>query len=229
MSEFVWKAEELALKELTDEQLQDIVKQYTLEEMQVANDTYSNGGKFSKFWERYNEFQSEKDTIKHQINRWNGEPTSELNTNSLKAWAKSKGYHIGYCFEQDDVLKWHMIGYDNLWLTWDIETINKQIPNIFFDLLKNLRSEEKSWFREHDEYSIVLDKINKYRSEYGWHLPLTVKHEWWISGNILVYNDDESAKRKLTLKELKQILAVFEAKEALIKEFDKKSQLDIEF
>jgi len=125
--------------------------------------------------------------------------------NSLKAWLRrndtkniiDKDINIGEFFLLGSI--YHL----NSSLS-SIDIINK----LFHKQLEYCESMEKEWFKNHDKYSILCNKVKKYIKEYNtdFGLNLIISEYIKISKN----DDDYFEGRKLTIDELKKLLSAYE-------------------
>lgn len=125
--------------------------------------------------------------------------------NSLKAWIRrndtkniiDKDINIGEFFLLGSI--YHLESSLS-----SIDIVNK----LFRKQLEYCESMEREWFKEHDEYSILCNKVKKYIKEYNtdFGLNLIISEYIKISKN----EDDYFEGRKLTIDELKKLLAAYE-------------------
>lgn len=205
MAKFVWNIEELKYKDKSNDELYKIAEngQYTIQEMQDAIDEYGIGTKCKFIMEKHRLFEAEKDTIKKQKDRYTGREEKYYNTNSLNAWCKKNGVSQGgYLHSAGE----YCLYGEHINVTWDDDTINKRIPYIFSRFLQSLKSEEKEYFEDHDEYSIKIAMIKENHKEKGLPYPFkeNVKTSIFFDGRI--YDEKTKVERKLTLEELNKII-----------------------
>ena len=204
MAKFTWSADKQELTNMSDYKLKHLNEEYSIKEIQDALITY---GKIDldTFWKFYEKFNNEKDTIKQKIG-WNGKP--ELNTNSFKAWCKR---NMGKYYREWSLGFFPLYGYSNdVYITYSITTIHNKLRESFTSLVYNLRREENVWFREHDEYCIIEDKIMDILSNDRLTPPCHLSHG---TDGLHIWGDTDDDNnhnyRKPTLDELKQVYNYF--------------------
>ena len=204
MAKFTWSADKQELTNMSDYKLKHLEEDYSIREIQDALITYGEID-LDTFWNIYEKFQNEKSTIKQKIG-WNGEP--ELNTNSFKAWCKR---NMGKYYSEYSLGRFALYGYSNdIYITYKMEYIYKKLRESFTSLMYNLKREEYVWFRKHDEYCIIEDKIINILEHDRLTPPYHLTHG---SDGLHIWEDTDDDNnhnyRKPTLDELKQTLDYF--------------------
>lgn len=205
---FTWDVRETKYKDMDIKEITNLANsgQYSLQEMQDAWDEYGDRWKWTRIWEVFNLFEAEKGTIKLKSEhpRWDG--SIDYNTNSLKAWCKRNNVPVdvyGTCGLYS--YSWH--GSVKA-INTTKERIEKDIPLVFAKLIEVLRDKEKTYFLEHDEYSIKLTKINENLNN---NLPMPLKkgisyYSHPFRGIIVRHDENNDTERKLTMEELDKII-----------------------
>lgn len=219
-NKFAWEIEKLVLLNKSEEEIQNIVRTTSKEEKISFVDSLQEG-KLSKILqaeEKYNR-DIENGTIKTDA-------TGYPKVVSLKAWIKRNWY--------DDIISnyvnsiWTTIGRTQNILNCErhIVRLNMKtgydkfdnfIDELFYRQLKQCILLEKNYFREHDEYTILEEKLmfnmEKYNTNFGLEL------SWGTKGVKLWYDDDNS--RKLTIDEMKILIDKYEGLDDMIKNISK--------
>ena len=86
-------------------------------------------------------------------------------------------------------------------------------------MISNLADKEESWFKAHDEYSILTKEVHEYLSN-SVNLPNPNCSLWHNFNTIEIANDDNST-RKLTLDELKLLSDYYHRIEKAIEAVEK--------
>ena len=195
-----WKIEEC---KLMNENINKRTELYNCEysltpEEKIAFIDSMNEGKLSYFLELKQNLIKDKKMGILKIDDF-----GNIKTNSLKAWIIrndtkniiDKTFNIGY--------------FSLLEFKFKLNTEpNLDICKLFHKQLEYCESMERKWFKEHDEYSILCNKVKKYIKEYNtdFGLNLIISEYIKISKN----EDDYFEGRKLTIDELKKLLAAYE-------------------
>ena len=214
-----WKPEDQLLTKLNEEWshkkkdvYEAIINQYTFDEQCEILYHYGKGNikRFMKLRDKFLE-AVERGEIKKQKNGWN-----TYNTASVKAWCKRNGKTNTYCGYYSDVYDEYMSfsRYGGMKLNSKDEVFVKGAHYEMYELLEHFERQEREWFREHDEYTILNDEVfhilNKnYRIEAPHDANFRISTG---SKNYIVpYNADKDKvdwddKRNLTIEEMKAII-----------------------
>lgn len=94
------------------------------------------------------------------------------------------------------------------------DTYDDLVDEAFYRLLKMCEAEEKKYFSEHDEYSILKSKIkecaDKYSTAFGVHLGFC------SNGDVYVYDESHKNKRNISMDEAEELIAKYEQLDALV-------------
>lgn len=142
----------------------------------------------------------------------------EVKTVSLKAWIKRNDTKYGRPILDDNYKygEFYLLGtcrriMSNLKYSYD--TYDDLVDEVFHRQLKECEKEEKQYFLNHDEYSILKKKFreknDQYRTSFGAHI-------WICSDGRLLLKNEEGYEREITIDELKDLLAKYEQLDALI-------------
>jgi hypothetical protein len=190
----------------------------------IAIQTYgSNMGKVIQYFAlkpKYDE-AIKNGEIKTKESRW-GDGSRTPYFGSLKAWLIRNGVDVpSYADSVQDLLKVSRGGFHNYcMLNWDTGHWDNFIVDCFYDTLCSLYSKENKWFKEHDEYTILHDKLdNMLHTEYldSSKVDFSI---WTGSRGIILAKEEEgkeTQERKLTIDEIKSLIAFYE-------DFDKKAK-----
>lgn len=195
-----WKVEECKLMNENINKRTELYNcEYSLtQEEKIAFIDSMNDGKLSYFLELKQNLIKDKKMGILKIDNF-----GDIKTNSLKAWIIRND-------TKNIIDKTFKIGYFSLLefkFKLNIEP-NLDICKLFHKQLEYCESMERKWFKEHDEYSILCNKVKKYIKEYNidFGLNLIISEYIKISKN----EDDYFEGRKLTINELKKLLAAYE-------------------
>lgn len=218
---FEWKVEDMVL--MNNNHMDVGVKIYDCEaevsrEDKIAFVDSMTDGKLSYILELLEKFQKDRDSLPKQTSyggsKW-------VKTVSLKAWIKRNDTKYNKPIIDD----WYHYGTFNLLgCTRNIETNDKGAYDTYKDLVDEVfhrqlikcEEEEKRYFLEHDEYSVLKSKLREYQHKYGTsfgvHLIIS------STGKIAVYDGkDYETSRDITMEELKVLLSKYEQIDALVK------------
>ncbi len=164
--------------------------------------------------------QFEKDKENMPLDKW-----GKIKTVSLKAWIKKNDNRniIDY--------KYHYGEIHCRYLNRFIQHINEKgiyekfddfIDQMFYILLQECLKAEKDWFKEHDEYSVLLNTVVKKAQKYGYLVPM-------IMGSNTLFSDGSGDfnGRMFTIKELKELNEKYDMLEQYIE--DLKNSISFSF
>lgn len=219
-NKFVWKLEEMVLLNKSEEEIQDIVRN-TLEEYKIEFINNINNDKLYRILEAKKRY---KEDLKNEVIKVDN--TGFPKNVSLKAWIKRNGY--------DDIISnyvngiWTTLGktknilncerhIGRLNIKGNYDKFDNFVDELFYRQLKRCVLLEKNYFREHDEYTILEEKLmsnmKKYNTNFGLEL------SWGTDGVKLWYDNDNS--RKLTVDEMKILIGKYEGLDDMIKNISK--------
>ena len=154
------------------------------------------------------------------------------NTNSLIAWIKRND--LDYILDNGSIITEHAgkirhNGLTNVSISDDFHHVDKRssfytfpeiLDELFLTLLKELKTKEVHYFKEHDEYEVkkqkVIDFAERIRTTFNYHLI------FYSSGIIETENDDEHrTRRHVSIQELDELISKYEEVEDLIKRLSK--------
>lgn len=210
-----WNVEELKLLNeknriyLGKEKIYNCESEVTREEKISFVDSFQDG-KLSYLLELINKFN--EDEKKLPKDNW-----GDVKTVSLKAWLNKNDTK----YERKIIDNRFRIGqYNLLSIERNIkyeykgtyETYEDIVDELFHRQLQICEREEKIWFLEHDEYSILKEKFRnkKYNTTFDVHIGEC------SDGSIYVYDEDGNNKRNITIDELKELLAKYEELDKLV-------------
>lgn len=154
---------------------------------------------------------------------------NKIKTVSLKAWIKkndtkySRPIIDNYC----SYGKYRVLGTErNI-------TVNKKgrydtyediVDEVFHRQLKMCEKEERRYFLEHDEYSILKSKVRNYLDEYRTSLGVCLSYS--SGGEMHIYKENDiSTNRDITIEELKDLISRYEQIDALVKKLTEETQI----
>ena len=102
----------------------------------------------------------------------------------------------------------------------DYDYYEDLVDEVFRRQLMKCEEDERKYFYDHDEYSILKKKFEEKRNQYR----TTFGAEIWIgSGGVQV--GDSEKRRKLTIDELKELLLKYEQIDALVEKLTKETHI----
>lgn len=226
---FKWKAEEMSLMNNHANVYNGRYKTtvYACErsvsrEDKIAFVDSMTDGKLSYLLSLIEKFNKDKDSLPKKDSMF-GE--SQVKAISLKAWIKRNDTK----YPQKLLDDWFKYGkYNLLGCERDIQSDCKGnydyyedlVDEVFHRQLMKCEEEEKKYFHEHDEYSILQKKFkekqNQYRTTFG--------AEIWIgTGGVQIGDSDK--RRKLTIDELKELLSKYEQIDSLVEKLTKETHI----
>lgn len=220
---FDWEVEELKLYNqkgglyLGNEKIYDCEHKVSRED-KIAFVDKMKDGKLSYILSLFEQF--EKDEKSLPKDQW-----GEVKTVSLKAWIKRNDVRklIDNSYKYGDIrfIGGRSIKYINRKGAYD--TYDDYVDEVFHRILKECENEERIYFSEHDEYSILKNKFlnlnKKYNTTFG------VNISSWSSGKMGVYDENSNAERKITIEELKYLLSKYEELDALVEKITKETHI----
>lgn len=152
-----------------------------------------------------------------------------VKTVSLKSWIKKNDTKYDRRLVDDyyDYGSYNLLGVkrkiqsDSKGL-WDRYT--DLVDEVFHHQLVECEAEEKKYFAEHDEYSILKAKFRnrKYETTFG------VNIRDWSSGRLTIANnnnENQDDERDITIDELKELLSKYEQLDALVEKITEETHI----
>lgn len=224
---FEWKVEDMLLLNQKGGVFVDKEKIYDCEhkisrENKIAFVDSFQDGKLSYLLKLIEKFNQDKDNLPKD--QW-----GNIKTVSLKAWVKRNDTKYGRPIVDNDYRygKYYVLGMER-YITYDVkgsyDTYDDLVDELFHRQLKECEKEERKYFLEHDEYSILKTTFkeyqNKYRTSFGVNI-LTCS-----DGKISVY-DGENYKisREITMEELNDLIAKYKQIDVLIEKLTEETQI----
>lgn len=224
---FEWKVEELALMNekgrifFGKERIYGCETEVSREDKIAFVDSMQDG-KLSYLLGLIEKFKQEESKLPHD--RYN------VKTVSLKAWIKRNdkkyefpvidcSYHHG---------QYHILGSERyLWSEskGSYDTYDDLVDECFHRQLKKCENMEHTYFESIDEYSILNKKVRAMVDRLG--TTFGVQISMWGNGNLTICNGEGGESRKITLDELRFLVAKYEELEAFIDKLT--SETHIEF
>ena len=219
---FEWKVEEMALmncrKDVYSGRGRDKTTIYTCEDSVSREDKIAfvdsmQDGKLSYLLGLIEKFNEEKDSLpqKETIAGY-----SEVKTVSLKSWINRNDKKYG----RPIIDNWYNYGkYNLLGCERNIQSnsagtydyYENFVDEVFRRQLMECETEEKMYFCEHDEYSILKKKFEEKQLQYETTFGVGI-----VTGNCGVCVGDFDNYRKITIDELKELLSKYEQIDALV-------------
>lgn len=211
---FEWKVEEMALMNekggifLGKEKIFDCESETSREDKIAFVDSMTDG-KLSYLLSLIEKFEGEKGTLPK-------DKYGYIKTVSLKAWVKRNDtkYERPIIDDYYDHGRYKILGserhiqYNS---KGNYDTYDDLVDESFHRQLLECKKEEKKYFAEHDEYSILKKKFR----ERNHHTTFGVHICDWSNGRLTVADDDDN-ERDITIDELKELLAKYAQLDALV-------------
>ena len=214
---FEWKVEDMVLLNqkgglvLGREKIYDCEHKVSREDKIAFVDSLQDG-KLSYLLSLIEKFETDKDSLPKDD--WN-----HVKTVSLKAWINRNDKK----YSRPIIDNWYHYGSYNLlgttrWISSNskgqYDTYDDLVDEVFHRQLKKCEEKERSYFLEHDEYSILKKKFRErnYCTTFG------VRIGDCSDGNLYIYDndDDYDRRREITMDELKELLSKYEQLDALV-------------
>lgn len=174
-------------------------------------------GKLSYILSLLDKFQEDKNSLPKQTSVFGDK---SVKTVSLKAWIKRNDTK----YSRPVIDDWYHYGMFNiLGSNRSIQTNHKGVYDTYEDLvdeafyrqLKKCEEEERKYFLEHDEYSVLKSQLREYQDKYR--TSFGVNLGTCSNGEVFIYEgEDFKTKREITMEELKELLSKFEQLDALV-------------
>lgn len=221
---FEWKVEEMVLLNQKgglflrngNEKIYDCENIVSKEDKIAFVDSMQDG-KLSYLLSLIEKFNVEKESMPK-------DSYGNIKTVSLKAWIKRNDtkyssrmiddwYHFGKYFILG-VERYITTNYDEHTGLYD--TYNDLVDEVFHRQLKECERLERSYFLEHDEYSILKKKFieRNYDTTFGVHIITSSNGEVYVA-------EDFDTKREITIDELKELLLKYDQLDALVEKLTK--------
>lgn len=224
---FEWKVEDMLLLNQKGGVFVDKEKIYDCEhkisrENKIAFVDSFQDGKLSYLLKLIEKFNQDKDNLPKD--QW-----GNIKTVSLKAWVKRNDTKYGRPIVDNDYRygKYYVLGMER-YITYDVkgsyDTYDDLVDELFHRQLKECEKEERKYFLEHDEYSILKTTFkeyqNKYRTSFGVNV-LTCS-----DGKISVYDGENyKTSREITMEELNDLIAKYKQIDVLVEKLTEETQI----
>lgn len=215
---FEWKVEDMILLNqkggvfLGKEKIYDCEYKVLREDKIAFVDSFQDG-KLSYLLELIEKFNQDKENLSKD--QWDN-----IKTVSLKAWIKKNDTKYGRPIIDNDYRygRYYILGMERF-ITYDgkgsYDTYEDLVDELFHRQLKKCEDEERRYFLEHDEYSVLKSKLREYQDKYR--TSFGVNLGTCSSGEVFIYEgEDFKTKREITMEELKELLSKFEQFDSLI-------------
>lgn len=166
-------------------------------------------GKMSYLLNLFDKFESDKETLPK-------DNYGNVKTISLKAWLKKNDTlkTIDGDYKYGNI---RFLGIDrwiaNIDRKNNYDTYKDYVDECFHRVLKECEREEKRYFLEHDEYSILKQQLK----DRDYHTSFGVNISEWSGGKVCIYDDnDNDNQREITIDELKLLLSKYEELDKLV-------------
>ncbi len=219
-NKFVWKLEEMVLLNKSENELKKIVRN-TSKEYKIKFINKMNDNKLDRIFKAEKKY---KEDLKNEVIKV--DDTGFPKNVSLKAWIKRNNYSDIISDYTNDM--WTTLGKTKNILNCErrIYKLNTKgtydkfdnfVDELFYRQLKQCVLLEKNYFREHDEYTILEEKLMSNMKEHNTNFGLELS--WGTKGVKLWYDDDNS--RKLTIDEMKILIGKYEELDNMIENISK--------
>lgn len=213
---FEWKVEEMALMNerggifLGKEKIFDCESETSREDKIAFVDSMTDG-KLSYLLSLIEKFDGEKESLPK-------DGYGNVKTVSLKSWIKRNDKK----YESPIIDDWFQYGkysilrlerYIQSSLKGRYDTYEDLVDECFHRQLLVCKMEEKKYFEEHDEYSILINKVKEKSSRHNTTFGV---HIVFRSGCKILIRDDNDNDRDFTIDELKELLSKYAQLDALV-------------
>lgn len=149
----------------------------------------------------------------------------EVKTTSLKAWINRNDTR----YSQKLIDDWFKYGkYNLLGCERNIQSNRKGDYDYYEDLVDEIfrrqliecEKEERKYFHEHDEYSILKDKFKEKQRKYGTTFGVSI-----VTGSCGVCVGHFDCKRDITINELKELLSKYEQLDTLVEKLTEETNI----
>lgn len=179
-------------------------------------------GKLSYLLSLIEKFNADKDSLPKKDSMF-GEP--EVKTTSLKAWVKRNDTKYPQKLIDDwfKYGKYNLLGCEryiqsNIKGTYDY--YEDLVDEVFRRQLMECEKEERKYFREHDEYSILKEQFEEKQRQYGTSFGVDI-----VTGSCGVCVGGFESHRDITIDELKELLSKYEQLDALVEKLTKETHI----
>jgi len=213
---FEWKVEDMVLMNsnhtLGGKKIYDYEAKVSKEDKIAFVDSMTDG-KLSYILSLLKKFQEDKDNLPKQ-------GLYDVKTISLRAWIKRND--TKYSKPIVDVLYncglFNLIGcirYIQSNSKGPYDTYEDLADEVFHRQLVKCEEQERKYFLEHDEYSVLKERLRGYQDKYSTTFGVNLLIS--SNGKISVYDgEDYETSRDITMEELKALLSKYEQIDALI-------------
>lgn len=220
---FEWKVEDMALLNESGRIFLGKEKIYICESTVPREDKIAfvdslQDGKLSYILSLIEKFKKERESLPKD--KWNN-----VKTVSLKAWIKKNDtkYAMSIIDDCHHYGKFCILGTER-WITNDhrgrYDTYDDLVDEVFHRQLKKCEKKENEYFLEHDEYSILKEKLRnkRYDTTFG------VNISFWGNGKICIY-DENNNERDITIDELKYLLSKYEELDEFVRKITEETHI----
>lgn len=226
---FEWKVEEMALMNNHADVYNGRYKTnvYICEnsvsmEDKIAFVDRMTDGKLSYLLSLIEKFNADKENLPKKDSMFG---IQEVKTTSLKAWIKRNDTK----YPQNVIDDWYNYGkYNLLGCERNIQSNTKGTYDYYDDLVDEVfrrqliecEREERKYFHDHDEYSILEKKFEEKQRQYGTTFGVGI-----VTGSCGVCVGDFDCKRNISIDELKELLSKYEQIDALVEKLTKETHI----
>ena len=223
---FDWKVENMALMNeygflrMGNEKIYSCETQLSRED-KIAFVDQMQDGKLSYILNLAEKFNNDKDGLPKD------KYFNNVKTVSLKSWIKRNDTRklVDNTIDYGKIffVKTHR-SIENINRKGNYDTYEDYVDEVFHRQLKECESEEKKYFLEHDEYSILKKQLRdvKHNTTFGVHLGFC------SDGSIYLYDEnDHDKERDITVDEIKLLLSKYEELDRYIEKIS--AEIDIKY
>ena len=179
-----------------------------------------NEGRLSIILNLYEKFQKEKDNLPK-------DKYGEVKTTSLIAWVKRNQalrlIDITYNYGQIYLFPFLERNIQCLNNKGHYDCFSDYVDEVFHRQLQQCEKKEKQWFLEHDEYSILKNKLKKAMEKHSTTFEVNIGYS--SSGEVFIYDDCYNTNRPITIEEIKTLLTQYEKLDNYIHQLSKETEI----
>lgn len=224
---FEWKVEDMTLLNqkggvfIGKEKIYDCESKVTREDKIAFVDSFQDE-KLSYLLNLIDKFNRDKKTMPKD--QWDN-----IKTVSLKAWIKKNDTKYGRPIIDNEYRygRYYILGMERS-ITYNVkgryDTYDDLVDELFHRQLKKCEEQERNYFLEHDEYSILKSKLREYQDKYRTSFGVSILT--CSDGEISIYDgEDYKTSREITMGEINELLSKYEQLDSLVEKLTEETHI----